>query len=465
MNAVTKTEGGGAALKPIDEIRHTIDIMTPQFEMVLPQHIPVDRFKRIAITAINRNPDLLAADKRTLFAACMLAAQDGLLPDGREGALVIFNTKGKDAAGRDIWVKAVQWMPMIYGITKKLRQSGEVAEFRSRVVYANDRFEFICGDEEKIVHVPTLEDDQGKMVAVYAIAKLTDGSVEREVMPKATVDKIRAASKSASGPAWNNWYDEMARKSVARRLAKRLPMSTEVEKVLMRDDAAMVTAGGRTPVGLLAGKQAMLDAEAMDQIEAQSQTVDQLPAESGQTSRLQRFETEHGGDGEDDEQQANAVYRVLLADGRNPDFEDPQDAAKALTASAGVLLKMGDVQAFDAWRAANTDVIRQINEIKAGRGAPAFVKKMNEDLNAIISERQKAAPAKTWPLHRPWGDSTNFASAEDLDRGMRDAITARGLKGKEVNDFLAANNEGLQRMRDEQSDTYDGFMEWIGTRG
>jgi hypothetical protein len=42
-------------------------------------------------------------------------AQDGLLPDGREAAVVMFGNKA-------------QAMPMIAGILKKVRQSGEVAK-------------------------------------------------------------------------------------------------------------------------------------------------------------------------------------------------------------------------------------------------------------------------------------------------------------------------------------------------
>ncbi|HYH36945.1 MAG TPA: recombinase RecT [Azospirillum sp.] len=235
-------ESTGRQLAPIDKLRNQLDAMGDQFALALPQHIPVDRFKRIVLTAINQNPDLLNADRKSLMGACMKASQDGLYPDGREGALVIFNTKVKDEQGKDKWIKAVQWMPMVYGIIKKMRNSGELASIVAHAVYEKDHFEYVLGDEEKIDHKPTLATDRGRMVAVYSIAKLKDGTVQREVMPRAEVEKIRLASRAKESGPWKDWYEEMARKSVIRRLAKYLPMSTEIEQMLRRDDALYASA-------------------------------------------------------------------------------------------------------------------------------------------------------------------------------------------------------------------------------
>lgn len=79
-----------------------------EFAPALPSHITPERFQRVVVTAVNLNPDLLRANRLSLLNACAKAASDGLLPDGREGALVIF---GKDAV----------WMPMVSGIIKKAR--------------------------------------------------------------------------------------------------------------------------------------------------------------------------------------------------------------------------------------------------------------------------------------------------------------------------------------------------------
>ena len=101
------------------EIRSAVEKMAPQFKAALPAHVPVERFVRTTLTAVQTNQALLDADRRTLFAAATKAAQTGLLPDGREGAIVTFRRK-------DGTVEA-QWMPMVAGIMKLVRNSGEIS--------------------------------------------------------------------------------------------------------------------------------------------------------------------------------------------------------------------------------------------------------------------------------------------------------------------------------------------------
>lgn len=202
-----------------------------EFVAVLPQNVTVEKFTRIVKTAAIQTPDLLVADRPSLFMACFKAAQDGLLPDGRESALVIYNTKQKDGT----WKKLVQYMPMFGGILKKIRNSGELATINANVVYENDYFDYELGDNERIIHKPALS-NRGKVIGAYAIAKTKDDAIYREVMSLEEIEKVRASSKSKDNGPWVTWYEEMCRKTVIRRLAKRLPMSTDVEEVIRRDD-------------------------------------------------------------------------------------------------------------------------------------------------------------------------------------------------------------------------------------
>ena len=206
------------------------------FQAALPPHIPVERFMRVVQTAIASNPDLGVADRRSLWEATMKAAQDGLLPDGRDGAFVIFNAKEKGEGGRDQWIKKVQWMPMVGGILKKIRNSGELLSIGAHVVYSNDTFSYALGDDERIEHVPCLDENRGTPQLVYAIAKTKDGGIYREVMTIKDVEKVRNVSRSKDKGPWKDWYDEMAKKTVIRRLAKRLPMSTDLDDLMRRDD-------------------------------------------------------------------------------------------------------------------------------------------------------------------------------------------------------------------------------------
>jgi recombination protein RecT len=221
------------------EVRSAFDAAASEYEKALPAHIPTKRFVRCLTTAVQLNPELLSVDRQPLLAACQKAAEDGLLPDGREGALVIFRVRDK-ATGA--WRKNVQWMPMLAGLLKKARNSGQISSITANVVYSNDRFRLILGDDELVEHEPFLDGDRGKPRVVYAIARLKDGGIVREWLTIAEVDKIRNASRAKDSGPWVQWYDQMAIKSCLRRLIKKLPASTDREadegfyRAVERDD-------------------------------------------------------------------------------------------------------------------------------------------------------------------------------------------------------------------------------------
>lgn len=216
-------------ITPMVAFRGTLEKMNKDLHDALPPQIPVEKFIRTTLTAVQMQPDLLGADRKSLLGSTMRAAQDGLLCDGREAALVIFNTKEG---------KKVQYMPMVGGILKKIRNSGELASISAQVVYDKDHFEYELGDNESITHKPFLGEDRGKQIAVYAVAKTKDGAIYREVMSVADVEKVRAASRAGKFGPWVDWWDEMAKKTVIRRMAKRLPSSADLDSVIQADNEA-----------------------------------------------------------------------------------------------------------------------------------------------------------------------------------------------------------------------------------
>lgn len=220
-------------------LRKTINNMTPEFKKALPGHIPVDRFVRTVQTALQMNPQIAQAAMKTdggmqsLLAACTKAATDGLIIDGREAALVTFNQKVSARNERDRWEERVQYLPMVAGLMKKARNSGEIASIAAHVVYEKDRFEYVLGDDERIVHGPAFG-NRGQPIAVYAIVRLKDGSVQREVMDKAAVMRIAAQSKNPKqyDPAEGKNYGEWWRKTVIRRISKYLPSSSDRDEFM-----------------------------------------------------------------------------------------------------------------------------------------------------------------------------------------------------------------------------------------
>lgn len=212
--------------RPIDVLRRQL-ASVPEIAQNLPSNVSPDKFRNVVITAANMNEDLLKADRKSLIGACVKCAADGLVPDGREAALVLFSGK-------------VQYMPMIGGLLKRARNSGEISSIVVQVVHEKDSFIWRPSDPDSPVthEVPGLMEDRGQPIGAYAIARLKDGSVMAEVMSKGEIEKVRNVSRSKGNGPWVQWWDQMARKSVFRRLSKYLPMdAAPPDAVFARDDA------------------------------------------------------------------------------------------------------------------------------------------------------------------------------------------------------------------------------------
>ena len=176
----------------------------------LPPEISIDRFTRVAITALQQNPDLLNKDRNSLFLAVRRCAEFGLNPNGREAALVAFGP-------------AVVCMPMVGGLRRIAAKYG--FDIATAVVHENDEFDYALGVDPVMTHKPArLGTDRGKAVGAWAQAKGPDGQLYLEVMDHAQVEAVRQVSRAKNSGPWVSQWGEMARKTVARRLWKSLPM-------------------------------------------------------------------------------------------------------------------------------------------------------------------------------------------------------------------------------------------------
>lgn len=200
-------------------------------DLKLPSNVSPEGFRNAAIVAVQENPKILECEPASVMKALRKLTAVGLLADGKEAAIVPF--KGVATA-----------MPMVFGIISMAYRSGKVKEIRAHLVYQKEldegRFDYQIGDEERLEHRPILFGDRGDAIAAYAVARLTDGSLVREFMSADDIDKVRrtgASQRVKKGQAWvvsddpvGIWKDhsgEMWKKTVIRRLAKRLPLSGE----------------------------------------------------------------------------------------------------------------------------------------------------------------------------------------------------------------------------------------------
>ena len=212
-NTMTNTEIATTPVNrsPVIVLRERLEARRDELKNALPSDISPDRFIRSIITSTQINPDILACQWQSLWLACMRACRDGLLPDGREGAIVPF--KGQ-----------ATWIPMYQGLLKRFRRSGQFRWIKADIVRQGEEFHhFIDEHGEHIRHVPGDSID-APIVKIYAMATTKDGGVFVTVMPIAEVNKIKAMSKATREDSpWRMWFGEMAKKTALRRLSKVLP--------------------------------------------------------------------------------------------------------------------------------------------------------------------------------------------------------------------------------------------------
>lgn len=125
------------------------------------------------------------------------------------------------------------------GLTKLATDTGIIKAMKAELIYEHDTFEY-KGFHEVPKFSANPFGDRGKLIGVYAMALLTDGTVLVETMSVDEVNKIRddsEAYKSAlakggwtlENNVWVKFYTEMVKKTVIKRAYKTLPTSKGTE--------------------------------------------------------------------------------------------------------------------------------------------------------------------------------------------------------------------------------------------
>lgn len=167
----------------------------------------VDRFTRVAVTALNERDDLMRADRRSLFNAFVKCAQMGLVPDGREATINVYGN-------------AATLIPMIHGYVRIAGEYGWL--LRTKAVYEEDFFDY-TDEPQTITHRSVRPgEERGQLVAAYAVATHRDGRRLQVVFHPSDIADRRASAKTKN--VWEKWPAEMWAKTAGRNLFKQLPL-------------------------------------------------------------------------------------------------------------------------------------------------------------------------------------------------------------------------------------------------
>lgn len=220
------------ALKPVELLQQGLEQFSPKLAQSLPQGLSVDKFVRTVMQGVQTHKDqnkILNASRKSLFLAVQKAAGDGLQLDGREAALVVFGDE-------------VTYMPMVQGLVRLARNSGEIASIVAEVVYSNDKFTYRIGTDEMPLHEPDWFGDRGAPVGAWAVVRLKNGEVISTIMSQKDIMATVSKSKNLFqyDPAKGAHFKEWWKKTVIKNVLKYAPKSTELERVLQREESQEV---------------------------------------------------------------------------------------------------------------------------------------------------------------------------------------------------------------------------------
>lgn len=227
---MTETLGGAlersARPKEAKTILDLLDRQKPELAKVLPASITPERFARIALTELRRNPKLYDCSPESLLGALMVTAQLGLEP-GPLGHVYLVPFK------RDVTL-----ILGYKGMVELAYRSGLVRDVTTGVVYDGDAFEWREGTRPFLDHTPAGPPGEREWTHAYAVARLkTGGTVFRVIFP-ADVEQARTRSANADSPSspWVTDFYAMVRKTAVRRLSPMLPQSPAFAHALAADE-------------------------------------------------------------------------------------------------------------------------------------------------------------------------------------------------------------------------------------
>jgi len=149
---------------------------------------------------------------------------------------------------------SVQLIVSARGYTALMARTGW--KIKSYIVNEEDDFEYIIdGFEESIKFKKNIDSETSTFRLAVALAQSPDGTLYIEVMNAKQIEKHRKVSANQSKTTqytskrdaeriakglpvgvWEDWFEEMAKKTVIKKLVKSLPMGEEIANAIDKDD-------------------------------------------------------------------------------------------------------------------------------------------------------------------------------------------------------------------------------------
>ena len=170
---------------------------------------------------------------------CMTVLQEGTVDYSKCSPDSVKRTMLKGAyLGLDFFNKECYAIP--YGSTctfqtdykgeKKLAKKYSIRpilDIYAKVVHEGDFFEEKITNGKQSIDFKPLSFNDNTIVGAFAVVVYKDGGMDYEVMSKIDIENTRRKSKMQNGMSWKDFYGEMCKKTVLRRLCKHIELDFE----------------------------------------------------------------------------------------------------------------------------------------------------------------------------------------------------------------------------------------------
>lgn len=212
-------------------MRAYIAKMEGEIAKALPSVITPERFTRIVTSALRATPKLAETTPQSFLGAMMTAAQLGLEPNTPLGQAYLLPYKNKG-------VLECQFQLGYKGLIDLAYRSGEVSIIQAHEVHENDDFFYEFGLEPQLTHKPA-HHDRGEVFCYYAMFRTKDGGFGFEVMSKEEIEAHARKYSQSYGSDFSPWksnFDEMAKKTVLKRVLKYAPLKSDFVRGVASDE-------------------------------------------------------------------------------------------------------------------------------------------------------------------------------------------------------------------------------------
>lgn len=186
----------------------TLDAVTPS----LPSDFNKDRFIQNAVAVISANTDLLKYNRAELLTCMTKASFLGLDFMNQEAWLVPYGSH-------------VQFQMGYKGACKFVKKYSirPLRDVYAKAVRKGDDIKYgVSADGNPYIEWNPVPFNGAEIIGVFAVAYFADGGILYEVMSKEEVERIRHISRCGGSGPWKDHWEQMALKTVLKRLAKNI---------------------------------------------------------------------------------------------------------------------------------------------------------------------------------------------------------------------------------------------------